>query len=485
MVSLNEKRSKVQYVVQNKTEWVDDDNKFGKRMLEKMGWKSGVGLGKNENGRTEHIDLKFKSNLKGVGFINGKYDSTWIAHSQSFDSLLQQLQQAHSPSASSSSSTIHNFHQTVQQTKTRFTMLEKMGWKSGVGLGKNENGRTEHIDLKFKSNLKGVGFINGKYDSTWIAHSQSFDSLLQQLQQAHSPSASSSSSTIHNFHQTVQQTKTRFTMLEKMGWKSGVGLGKNENGRTEHIDLKFKSNLKGVGFINGKYDSTWIAHSQSFDSLLQQLQQAHSPSASSSSSTIHNFHQTVQQTKTRFTYKKQSSGKDLSSRSNDELDCIFGWNKGNQLKIDQIKQDSSLDMTNEIISDNLYKTSEQSIEDYFKEKTKKKAQIQYEQSQSLNDQTIDSVDQNSSNEEINERVESKLEKNLKKRRNYSTESIVDCDQSEMLPKKKKKSDQLNNDIEDPYKNCNLSELNGYQGWIIDSSLENIIKKKLKQNKRRK
>ncbi|CAF2054294.1 unnamed protein product [Rotaria magnacalcarata] len=264
-------------------------------------------------------------------------------------------------------------------------------------------------------------------------------------------------------------------MLEKMGWKSGVGLGKNENGRTEHIDLKFKSNLKGVGFINGKYDSTWIAHSQSFDSLLQQLQQAHSPSASSSSSTIHNFHQTVQQTKTRFTYKKQSSGKDLSSRSNDELDCIFGWNKGNQLKIDQIKQDSSLDMTNEIISDNLYKTSEQSIEDYFKEKTKKKAQIQYEQSQSLNDQTIDSVDQNSSNEEINERVESKLEKNLKKRRNYSTESIVDCDQSEMLPKKKKKSDQLNNDIEDPYKNCNLSELNGYQG---ESRINSFIKSKL-------
>ncbi|CAF3758101.1 unnamed protein product [Rotaria magnacalcarata] len=263
-------------------------------------------------------------------------------------------------------------------------------------------------------------------------------------------------------------------MLEKMGWKSGVGLGKNENGRTEHIDLKFKSNLKGVGFINGKYDSTWIAHSQSFDSLLQQLQQAHSPSASSSSSTIHNFHQTVQQTKT--SYKKQSSGKDLSSRSNDELDCIFGWNKGNQLKIDQIKQDSSLDMTNEIISDNLYKTSEQSIEDYFKEKTKKKAQIQYEQSQSLNDQTIDSVDQNSSNEEINERVESKLEKNLKKRRNYSTvESIVDCDQSEMLPKKKKKSDQLNNDIEDPYKNCNLSELNGYQG---ESRINSFIKSKL-------
>ena len=37
----------------------------------------------------------------------------------------------------------------------------------------------------------------------------------------------------------------------------------------------------------------------------------------------------------KFSYKKQSSGKDLSSRTNDELDSIFGWNKGNQLKQQQ------------------------------------------------------------------------------------------------------------------------------------------------------
>ena len=97
-----------------------DGNKFGQRMLEKMGWTSGVGLGKNEDGQIEHVQMKYKDNLKGVGFIQGKYDSTWITHSQSFDSVLQQLQQSH-PSAPSSSSSIHNLNQTVQQTKTRFT----------------------------------------------------------------------------------------------------------------------------------------------------------------------------------------------------------------------------------------------------------------------------------------------------------------------------------------------------------------------------
>lgn len=134
-------------------------------------------------------------------------------------------------------------------------------------------------------------------------------------------------------------------MLEKMGWQTGVGLGKNEDGRTEHIDLKYKDNVKGVGYRQGKYDDTWVAHSQSFDSVLQQLQQSH---PTSSSSSLHQFNRTVEQTKTRFTcvsllhskeflfllfsYKKQSSGKDLSTRTNGELDCIFGWNKANQIE---------------------------------------------------------------------------------------------------------------------------------------------------------
>lgn len=87
-------------------------------------------------------------------------------------------------------------------------MLEKMGWQTGLGLGKNNDGRTEHIDLKFKSNLKGVGFKQGKYDDTWIAHSQSFDSVLQSLQQSHPTSSPSSS--LQSVQQTIQQTNTRF-----------------------------------------------------------------------------------------------------------------------------------------------------------------------------------------------------------------------------------------------------------------------------------
>ncbi len=51
------------------------------------------------------------------------------------------------------------------------------------------------------------------------------------------------------------------------------------------------------------------------------------------------------------------------------------------------------------------------------------------------------------------------------------------------PTKKKKKE--NDAIEDPYPGSNLSELNGYDGWKIDSSMEEIIKKKEKQKKRKK
>ena len=43
-----------------------DENKFGKRLMEKLGWKNGEGLGAKSNGMTEHIKVKFKSDTKGI-----------------------------------------------------------------------------------------------------------------------------------------------------------------------------------------------------------------------------------------------------------------------------------------------------------------------------------------------------------------------------------------------------------------------------------
>jgi G-patch domain len=42
-----------------------DASSLGKKLMEKMGWSSGKGLGKDEQGDTEHIAVKYKNDSKG------------------------------------------------------------------------------------------------------------------------------------------------------------------------------------------------------------------------------------------------------------------------------------------------------------------------------------------------------------------------------------------------------------------------------------
>ena len=42
-----------------------DKSKFGYRMLQKMGWSDGKGLGVNEDGTKEHIKISKKDNTLG------------------------------------------------------------------------------------------------------------------------------------------------------------------------------------------------------------------------------------------------------------------------------------------------------------------------------------------------------------------------------------------------------------------------------------
>ncbi|XP_067119303.1 PIN2/TERF1-interacting telomerase inhibitor 1-like [Centruroides vittatus] len=69
--------------------WAKDKERFGFKMLTKMGWKDGKGLGKNEDGNTSHIKVSNKDDRKGVGFVGAEDD--WIAHQDDFNSLLLSL----------------------------------------------------------------------------------------------------------------------------------------------------------------------------------------------------------------------------------------------------------------------------------------------------------------------------------------------------------------------------------------------------------
>ncbi|XP_054239670.1 PIN2/TERF1-interacting telomerase inhibitor 1 [Indicator indicator] len=116
-------------------------------------------------------------------------------------------------------------------------------------------------------------------------------------------------------------------MLEKMGWSKGKGLGAQEQGNTEHIKVRVKNNTLGLGAtIN--HEDNWIAHQDDFNQLLAELNDCHGQGETESS--VNNqkkkfsLEEKSKSSKKRVHYMKFAKGKDLSSRSEDDLSCIFG-----------------------------------------------------------------------------------------------------------------------------------------------------------------
>ncbi|GFO50677.1 pin2/terf1-interacting telomerase inhibitor 1-like [Plakobranchus ocellatus] len=91
MSLLAEGKKKLKYGLDpQNTHWSRDDSKFGQRLMEKMGWEKGKGLGANENGITEHIKASYKWDQRGLG-ATAKSADAWVAHQDDFNDLLKML----------------------------------------------------------------------------------------------------------------------------------------------------------------------------------------------------------------------------------------------------------------------------------------------------------------------------------------------------------------------------------------------------------
>ncbi|KAG8235068.1 hypothetical protein J437_LFUL015310 [Ladona fulva] len=67
MAMLAEPRRKEKWTLNPRGKfWSDDKNKFGQRMLEKMGWSEGKGLGASGQGATSHVAVKLKNDSKAI-----------------------------------------------------------------------------------------------------------------------------------------------------------------------------------------------------------------------------------------------------------------------------------------------------------------------------------------------------------------------------------------------------------------------------------
>ncbi|XP_050995380.1 PIN2/TERF1-interacting telomerase inhibitor 1 [Labeo rohita] len=114
-------------------------------------------------------------------------------------------------------------------------------------------------------------------------------------------------------------------MLERMGWSKGKGLGKTEQGATEHIKVKVKNNNLGLGTAMNNEDN-WIAHQDDFNQLLAELNNCHGQNGNDYPTQEQGFslEEKSKTSKKRVHYMKFTKGKDLSSRSETDLACIFG-----------------------------------------------------------------------------------------------------------------------------------------------------------------
>ncbi|XP_032666181.1 biorientation of chromosomes in cell division protein 1-like 1 [Odontomachus brunneus] len=74
--------------------WSKDNEKIGQKMLEKMGWTNGKGLGVNEQGIKEHIRVNKRNpeyEKAGIGYDNDSHMKDLYEHQDKFNGLLQQL----------------------------------------------------------------------------------------------------------------------------------------------------------------------------------------------------------------------------------------------------------------------------------------------------------------------------------------------------------------------------------------------------------
>ncbi|KAL9655213.1 hypothetical protein ABK040_008988 [Willaertia magna] len=78
----------------NNKRWAEDKSRFGFKLLEKMGWKEGDGLGKKRDGMTEHVKAVWKTDTTGLGAKEEtKKKRTVSDKTSSFSDVLNKLKE--------------------------------------------------------------------------------------------------------------------------------------------------------------------------------------------------------------------------------------------------------------------------------------------------------------------------------------------------------------------------------------------------------
>jgi len=78
----------------NNKKWANDSSAFGYKLLQRMGWREGKGLGAKEDGLVEHVKAKRNLENRGVG-CDAKSSDNWLHNASGFSDLLCKLNAAY------------------------------------------------------------------------------------------------------------------------------------------------------------------------------------------------------------------------------------------------------------------------------------------------------------------------------------------------------------------------------------------------------
>lgn len=70
--------------------WTEDKGAIGFKMLEKMGWSEGKGLGSDETGRQTNIKVSLKTNNWGIG-ADAKTSDNWLENTFALDDMFKNM----------------------------------------------------------------------------------------------------------------------------------------------------------------------------------------------------------------------------------------------------------------------------------------------------------------------------------------------------------------------------------------------------------
>jgi len=160
--------------------WSKDTNKYGYKMLSKMGWSEGKGLGSNENGTTSHVKVSKRKENLGLGASTHNEDN-WLSHQDEFSALLSKLNQKDSRGGDGQQSSLQENVQSSQRKilYSKFIKSKDLSLKSKNDLAcifgqrsksapSSPQGHNEDEDSKPGVNIAQASVSTGECNNSFV-----------------------------------------------------------------------------------------------------------------------------------------------------------------------------------------------------------------------------------------------------------------------------------------------------------------------------